>query len=216
MHHVIEPLRFPYDLRITLEAAFPKLIADHRHRVSVAPRVLAGFESAPKHGMNAHGVKIVGRDDAARGDLGAVANAECSPHDFGDDKRINERATPLQIEQVRPGDAIRARLPDGCSSDGEQLFLVRYSRIRAKQDSFNPTEHSGIGPDPKSQAKNGKKRKAGTAPEHAKAEAKILHDGFDHGKSSLLAVHFLGLLDAPEAAKGFAASVGRGHAFAKV
>jgi len=159
-----------------LEAAFPKLIADHRHGVRVAPRVLARLESAPKHGMNAHGVKIVGRDDAARGDLGAVANAERSPHDFGDDEGINERANSSAdraspARRCHPGPGSPMAVPVTASS----CFLVRLRP--GKDENRIPSiqlNNSGIGPDPKSQAKDGEKRKAGTAPEHAKAESENL------------------------------------------
>src|SRR4029077_1406607 len=102
VHHVIEPLRLSNDLRVALKPPLPQLVADHRHGMSVAPRLLAWLEAAAENRMYPDGIKIICGYDAPRSDFGAVADAQSGPHDFGDNEGINERATSLQVEDVGP------------------------------------------------------------------------------------------------------------------
>jgi hypothetical protein len=48
---------------------------------------------------------------------------------------------------------------------------------RANQNSFDPTEHRGIGSYTECEAKNCQDGKAGTAPKYSEAEAKVLQKG---------------------------------------
>src|SRR5260370_6066814 len=93
---------------------------------------------------------------------------------------------------------------------------MRDERVGAEENSFDPTEDSGIGADPQSQAKNREDRKPRTAPKHPDAEAEVLQRRLDHRYSSLIAVVLLGLLDAAKAATRLGAGVLRGHAFSQV
>jgi hypothetical protein len=93
---------------------------------------------------------------------------------------------------------------------------VGNERVRAKKDAFDPTEDGSVGADSQGQTKDCQDGKARTAPEHPQAETEILQSGLDHGESSLVAVAFLGLLDAAETHKRIAPGISGGHAFAKV
>src|SRR5229473_8209257 len=124
--------------------------------------------------MDADGVKIIGGYDASDGALGAIAEAERGAHDLGDDEGVDERAAFLQVEEVGPGDIGVARLAASGPGDGEKSFLVSYERVGAEEDSFDPTEDSGIRADPQSEAQNRQDGKARTAAEHAEADAEVL------------------------------------------
>src|SRR5216683_4413621 len=112
--------------------------------MSVSPRVFARLESASKNRTDSDGIKIVCRHDAPGGDLGPVADAERGPHNFGHDKRVNQRATPLQIEEIRPGDESWPCLSARRSGERKELLLMHYFRVRAEQYAFNPTKDGGI------------------------------------------------------------------------
>src|SRR6266404_4264948 len=184
--------------------------------MSVPPCVLAGLESAAKNRMDPDGIKIVGGHDAPSGALGTVSDAERGTHDFGHDEGVNQNAVPLQIDEIRPGSKGRARFAAGRPGKSEQLLLVGYRRVRTEQNPFDPTEDRGIRADSQGEAKDRQDGKARTAPQHPETEAEVLQCGLDHGESSLIAVEFLGLLDATEFAVCFAAGVPGGHAFAQV
>jgi len=62
----------------------------------------------------------------------------------------------------------------GSAAKRKHPVLMRDQRVRTNQNSFDPTEDGGIGADPERQTEDCKKRKAGTAPKHSEAEAKVL------------------------------------------
>src|SRR5256885_816187 len=101
--HAIKPLRFANNLRVGFESGLPQLITDHGNRMRVTTGVFAGLEGAPEQRVNSEGVKIICRNDAAGGDLGAISEAERSAHDFADDEGIDELAVLLEVEKVWPG-----------------------------------------------------------------------------------------------------------------
>ena len=117
-------------------------------------RVFARLESAPKHRMNPNRIEIIRRYDAAYSALGAVADAQRGPRDFAHEKTVNERGTPLQIQKVRPREFRRSCLAARRSRQCQQSLLMRYRRIRTKQNPFHPAEHRRIRPNPQSQAQN--------------------------------------------------------------
>src|SRR6266404_784752 len=147
--------------------------------MGVSSSVLAGLEGAPENGMDSDGVKIIGRDDASGGDLGTVTDAERGAHDFADDEGVDESGIFLEVEEVGPGDAGRVGFAASGSGKREELFLVSYERVGAKQDSFDPTEDGGVGADSQGEAENRENRKAGTAPEHAEADAEVLKNAVE-------------------------------------
>src|SRR6266852_5801891 len=142
--------------------------------MGIASDIFALLKSAPEDGMDTDGVKIICGNDASSGDLGTVADAEGGAHDFGDDERVDERASFLQVEQVGPGSIVGAGFAARGSGEGGQLFLVGYQRVRAKENSFDPTKNRGIGADSQGEAKDSQDGKARAAAEHAKADAEIL------------------------------------------
>src|SRR5882724_10224798 len=142
--------------------------------MGVASEIFARLKSAAEDGMDTDGVKIICGDDAAGGDLGTVADAEGSAGDFGDDERVDERATFLQFEQFGPGNIVGSGFAAGGSGEGSQLFLVRYQRVGTEEYAFDPTENRGVGADSQSETKDGEGGKARAAAEHAKADAEIL------------------------------------------
>src|SRR5882757_9714630 len=142
--------------------------------MGIASEIFARLKSAPEDGMDTDGVKIICGDDAASGDLGAVADAEGSAGDFGDDERVDERATFLQVEQFGPGNIVGTNFAARGSGEGGQLFLVRYQRVGTEEDAFDPTENRGVGTDSQGEAKDGQGGNARAAAEHAKADAEIL------------------------------------------
>src|SRR5882762_10306444 len=167
--------------------------------MGIASEIFAWLKSAPKDGMDADGVKIIGGDNAASGDLSAVADAEGSARDFGDDERVDERATFLQVEQFRPGDIVGAGFAARGSGEGSQLFLVRYERVGTEEDAFDPTENRGVGADSEGETKDGQGGKARAAAEHAKADAEILPQRVEVQRK-------------PHGARVFAGERGRAHA----
>src|SRR2546427_4225800 len=97
--------------------------------------------------MDPDGAKIVRRYDASNRALGPVADAESRAHNFGHNKCVKQRATPLQVNEIWPRNISRARLAACRSGEGEQPLLVGYGRVRTEQDPFDPTKDSGIGAD---------------------------------------------------------------------
>src|SRR5712664_2730746 len=51
---------------------------------------------------------------------------------------------------------------------------MSYERVGAEKDSFDPTEHGGVGVDSESEAKDCQDRKARTASKHPDADAEVL------------------------------------------
>src|SRR4029077_9910517 len=145
--------------------------------------------------MDADSVKVIRRYDASDGALGAIAEAEGGAHDFGHDEGVDQGAVFLQVEQIGPGDPRRAGLATRGSRKGGEPLLVRDQRVRSEEDSFDPTEHGGVGADSEREAKNRQRGKAGTAAKHAQPKAKVLQSAFNHGQPSLFAIDLLGLLE---------------------
>src|ERR1700676_3021413 len=144
VQHAIEPLRFPDDLWVALESSLPQLIADHRHRMRVAPHFFLWVETAAENGMDADGIEIIRGYDASGRDLGAVADTERAARDFGYDEGVDQRATLAQIHKVGPGCKSASSLPGGSPPEGHQPFLVSDHRVRAEKYSLDPTEHRCI------------------------------------------------------------------------
>src|SRR5260370_39984109 len=92
--------------------------------MSVPPRVLSRLESSPKNRIYSDSIKIIRRYDASSGDLRAVANAERRPHNFRYKKRVKQRATPLQVEEIWPRNRLSPRLPACRSAEAAQPVLV--------------------------------------------------------------------------------------------
>src|SRR5260370_881521 len=99
--------------------------------MSVASHIFSRFESAPKNRMDSDGVKVVRRYNAPNGALGAIAEAESGAHNLAHKKCIKQRATSLQVQEIRPGDG-STRLAASGSAEGQQLLLVRYGRVRTE------------------------------------------------------------------------------------
>src|SRR4051812_37211768 len=97
--------------------------------MGVAPRVLARLESAAQNGMDSDRIKIVRRYDAPYRDLGPLADAESGPHNLIHNKCVKQRATPLQIDEIRPGNSGRPGLSARGSGKSEQLLLVGHRRV---------------------------------------------------------------------------------------
>src|SRR5467141_2700183 len=142
--------------------------------MGLAAHIFACLETAPENRMDADGVKIIRGYDASDGAFGAVAEAERDAHDLGDDEGVDERAVFLQVKEVGPGDRGVASLAASGPGDGEKPFLVSDQRVGTEEDSFDPTEHGGVGADSQSEAKDSQDGKAGTAPKHAEADAEVL------------------------------------------
>ena len=104
MHDAVEALRLADDLPIATEAPLPQLVADHGDGMRALPLVFAGKETAAEHGGNADGVEVVGRDDAAGGALGTIADAERGAGDFADEERLAESAASLEVLEIGPGE----------------------------------------------------------------------------------------------------------------
>jgi hypothetical protein len=93
---------------------------------------------------------------------------------------------------------------------------VGYQRERTQQDSFNPTEDSGIRADSQGQAKDHQQREARTAPHHPEAEAHVLPQQLDGRQPVSFPIGLLDLSDAAEAPQGCRARLRGGHALADV
>src|SRR5215469_10910099 len=111
----------------------------------VAALVLAGGEAAPHNGADSDGIKVVCRDNATGRGFGALADTERGTGDFAENECINQRAVPLQVEEVRPGNRRAFRTIAGGPPKSEQAILMGYERVRAKKNALQPTEYCGIG-----------------------------------------------------------------------
>ena len=177
--HAIQPLSPADDRRIGLVTILPRLIADHRDRMGVVPRVLARFECAAEDRADPQGVEIIGRNHAARGTLRAVANAERGAPDVFRDEGIDQRGVSPEILEVRPGNVGPAVAVD--ARQGDHPVLAGHKGERVQQDSLDPTAHGGDRSDAQGQAEDREKREPRVAPEHAKAVPYILPQGLNHG-----------------------------------
>src|SRR5260370_40107677 len=121
--------------------------------MGVPPRVLSRLESAPKNGMDPDRIKIIRRYDASSGDLGAVANAERRPHNFRYKNCVKQRATPLQVDEIWPGNTSIVGFAARRPGKDEKPFLVPYQGTATEQDSFDPTPPRGIASDAQREAK---------------------------------------------------------------
>ena len=88
VRHAIHHLRLAYDLRIAAKPVFPHLIADHHHRMSVAPIIFVRREAASQQWANAERVKVICGNDAARSINGALADAESGSRDSVDNEPV--------------------------------------------------------------------------------------------------------------------------------
>ena len=100
VHDAVEPLRLSNDGRIALEAALPKLVADHGDRMRAVADVFARLEATAKHGMDAYDIKIIRGDDTA----GKARSPMLSvvPVILETKNASKERGVFLQVEKVGP------------------------------------------------------------------------------------------------------------------
>src|SRR5215472_5078899 len=180
--------------------------------MAAPPGVFPCLEPAPQNWAHSDGVKIVRRYDASCRDVGTLADVEGTSGDFGHEKRFEQGAVSLQVEEIRPGNRSAAWLAAIGSAQCEQPLLMRHERVRAEQDAFHPTENGGIGANAKREAKNREQRKARTAAEHAEAEPKILRNRLEEGQAAGFPVLFLSLLRAAKLDQGIAPSFRGGKA----
>src|SRR5690348_9503465 len=89
-------------------------------------------------------------------------------------------------------------------------------REGAEKDALNPTENCCVGANSHGKAENGQQREARIAAQYSEAEADVLKDRFDHGKSSLVAERFLGLVHAAEASHRLPVRLCLGHALVQI
>ena len=157
MRHAVQPLRLPDDRAIAAEAILPRLVADHRHRMRIAARVLPGFESASEDRPDAQRVEVVRGHDASSRVFRAIPNAQCRPHDLVPNEGIDQLAASLKVEKIGPrkiritGRASRRR------ADGDEPVLPRDHGIRPEEDSFDPAEDGRVGADSERQAEDRQK-----------------------------------------------------------
>src|ERR1700689_5559986 len=88
---------------------------------------------------------------------------------------------------------------------------MRDRRIGTEENAFGPTENRGVGADAERETENGEDRKAGAAPKHAQANARIHDQVFEPLKSPGLAGVFARQLNGPE----FGASPAQRFVFAE-
>src|SRR6185437_2687316 len=85
---------------IAIEAVLPKLVADHDHGMRALALIFARQKAAAEDRVYADGVKVIGRDDAASGALGAIADAERSAGNLADEGRFAERTASLEVLEI--------------------------------------------------------------------------------------------------------------------
>jgi hypothetical protein len=76
----------------------------------------------------------------------------------------------------------------------DEAVGLSYSAERLKKDSVDPCECGGADADANRQVENGDDGEGLIAQEHAKAEADVLHEGFQEGEGASLAICLAGLL----------------------
>ena len=81
-----------------------------------------------------------------------------------------------------------------------------------KQNPFDPTEDGGVGANPQGQANDGKKRKAGIAPQHPETKTNILAQLIWPHPDPFVARQLLELFDSTELPSGRGSRFTRGHA----
>src|SRR4029077_8702559 len=97
-----------------------------------SPSVLARLESAPENRMHPNGIEIIRRNDAPRGALGAVADAQRRPGNLAHKQSFKKRGTSLQIGEVWPGKRCAARFVALRSTKSEQSLLMTYRWVRTE------------------------------------------------------------------------------------
>ncbi len=128
--------------------------------------------------MHAERVEVIRRHDAAGCAFGPITrDAEGGPDDLLGDERLDQRAPPPEILEVRPGDVGAFRRAPARAAQHEQPVEVCDLRIGTQQNAFDPAEDGSIRADAEREAQNCENGYAGTAAEHANADAEVLpHD----------------------------------------
>src|SRR5262249_44982993 len=170
----VEILRSADDVRIAAVTILPGSIPDHGHRMRIATFTFLRSEAAPENRSPSERVEVLRRDDCARRAFSAIANAQGCAGNLINDERFKQRGILLVIEKFWVGQSSVPILTARCGVQRKHMVLVRDQRIRANQNSFDPTEHRGVGSDAECEAKQRKNGKSRTAPKHPEAEAKIL------------------------------------------
>ena len=172
--NAVKILCFADDFRVALVTVLPGLVTDHCDRMRVSPLAFFRFEAASHNRTHAKGIEIVRRNDSADRALRPVANAERRAHDLIDNERFKQRRIFFEIEKVwirKRSALLRAAR---CADEREHPVLMRHERVRANQNSFDPTKYGGVCADPQSQAKDRQDGKAGTASKHSESKPKVL------------------------------------------
>src|SRR5262249_27856910 len=133
-----------------------------------------GSESAPQNWPHTECIEIIRRYDANACAFGAIADAQRRTGDAIDDERLKQRSVFSEINEIGIREPVVSRYPARRADKREHPVLMWHERIRPNQNSFDPTEHRGVGSNTECEAKNCQDGKARTASKHPEAEAKVL------------------------------------------
>jgi hypothetical protein len=150
--NAVQSLGLADDLGVAAIPVLPCLVADHGDRMSVVSDVLIGLERAAEDRANAESLEVVGRHDASRRALRAVADRQRRASDVLRDEGIKERAFSPQVLEVEPGDVIAVVVVDAGQSDHPLLMSDEWEG--AQKDALDPAENRGCRADSDRQAKN--------------------------------------------------------------
>src|SRR5207244_1519702 len=100
---------------------------------------------------------------------------------------VEERGIFCVIEEFRIRESGISRRAARCRIEREHAVLVRDEWIWANQNSFDPTQHRGVGSDAEREAKYCQNRKARRPQKHSHAEANVLNKFIGPSPNTLLA-----------------------------
>src|SRR5215469_15777399 len=166
---------YPADnVRIGIVAISPGSIGDYCDGMRIAASRFFGAESATENWLHTECVEIISRYNPNGCAFGPVADAQRSAGDAIDNERLKQRGVFFEINEVRIREPVVPWYAARRANKREHPVLMWHKRIRPNQNSFNPTEHRGVCPNAKGEAKHRKNGKSGTAQEHSETEPKIL------------------------------------------
>ena len=91
MLHAVQVLRSADDVWVGPVTILPRSVADHHHRMRVAPFTLFGSEAAAENRFYSKRVEIISRHNSRRRALGSIAHAKRCAGDLVDNERLEQR-----------------------------------------------------------------------------------------------------------------------------
>jgi hypothetical protein len=214
--HVVEALHLADDFRIRVVAIAPQPIADDHHRMRIAAHIFSPLEAAPDNGTNADGLEIVRRNDHPARGFRMISDAQRGAGNRADESILAQRAIPAQILKIGPGELGGSAFTPGGSGQGEQPLLMRDHGVGAEQNSFDPAEHRGIGPNAQGQTQNCQEGEAGAPNQLPQPVTNVLSKVLPKAAPASVPAALFERRDSAHGARGGSAPLLETHPFGQV